>query len=189
MFNLYNWGGYLIWALYPEYKVSIDPRGLNEKVHKDFEDILSGTGRNDLKPKWKRLLDSYNINFIFINSCDLFSGYFYPLIPIIMNDENWVLIYIDNSSLIFVRNSDKNKDLIRKLYIPKYRIYDEIIIEAMRGISSKPHVSGYYTSLGYALIGKDNYKHAKLMLIKAIKLNPDDNIAKGMLNVIMGLGY
>ena len=32
MFNPYVWGGYLIWSLYPDYKVFIDGRGLIPEV-------------------------------------------------------------------------------------------------------------------------------------------------------------
>ena len=31
MFNPYAWGGYLIWALYPDHKVFIDGRGLTQE--------------------------------------------------------------------------------------------------------------------------------------------------------------
>ncbi len=189
MFNLYNWGGYLIWALYPKYKVSIDPRGLNERVHMDFEMILSGAGKKERVPRWKRLLEKYRINFILINTCDPFSGALYPLIPLLMNDREWELIYMDGQAVIFLRKTEKNMELIRRFSIPKERVYDEIIQESMRGIKSRPYISGYYTSLAHALIGKGEYRHAKLVLIKAIRLNPKDNVAKEMLRIIEGLGY
>ncbi len=65
MFNLYNSGGYLIWSLYPDYKVFIDGRNLNETAYFHYNQIIgSSIGKDPGMPLWKRLLNAYDVNFI-----------------------------------------------------------------------------------------------------------------------------
>lgn len=178
MYNEYNWGGYLIWRLYPDYKVFIDSRTLDEKVNEEATTIVNGADG------WKEPLYRYKINFIIHDACNIFYGDIWPFILKLMNDREWELVYMDGRALIFVRNIKENRRLIEKFRLPKERVYDEIILEAMKGMSKGLKLSGFYTSMGLALIGKGDYQKAKMSLLKAVQINPKDQSAINMLQII-----
>jgi len=61
MFNSYNWGGYLIWALYPDKPVFVDGR----------TDLYAFNGVLDdyvqvqlVSPGWQEILDRYNVGYV-----------------------------------------------------------------------------------------------------------------------------
>lgn len=91
MFNSYNWGGYLVYNL-PMYPVFIDGRAdlYGENLIKEWWDIVEG------KDKATTLLDSYNINFLLIEPG-------WPIIDVLLLDNNWEIAYQDDISIILVR--------------------------------------------------------------------------------------
>ena len=50
IFNSYEYGGYLIWALWPEQRTFIDGRALNEAVYRDYVKILHIKRRMSVSP-------------------------------------------------------------------------------------------------------------------------------------------
>ncbi len=172
MFNLYNWGGYLIWELYPEYRVFIYGRTLNETAFFHYHQILKATkGQGVERALWRRLLDAYKINFIVTPAVST-SGYVFPLVDRISLDNEWKPVFADGKALVFVRNRPENKDLIERYEIPLDRIYDEIIAECERGIEKYPATWGYYETLGYAYMKKHRLKDALKMFEKYLSMNP-----------------
>ena len=93
IYNRYGWGGYLIYQLYPEYRVYIDGRA---DVYGDAfftEAMRTYDGVND----WAKSLDRYGIRTVLI-SPDA------PLANLIRNDHSrWKLVYEDNDAVIFTR--------------------------------------------------------------------------------------
>ncbi len=64
MFNSYNWGGYLLWALYPNKPVFVDGRtdlyALNSRVLEDYVTV------HWARPGWQAVLDRYGIGHLVI---------------------------------------------------------------------------------------------------------------------------
>jgi len=93
IYNRYGWGGYLIYQLYPEYRVYIDGRA---DVYGDTffaEAMRTYDGAGD----WANSLDRYNINTVLI-SPDA------PLASLLRNDRGkWTVVYEDNDAIIFTR--------------------------------------------------------------------------------------
>lgn len=93
IYNRYGWGGYLIYQLYPEYRVYIDGRA---DVYGDAffaEAIRTYDGAGD----WASSLDRYGIKTVLI-SPDA------PLASLLRNDRGvWKLIYEDTDAVIFSR--------------------------------------------------------------------------------------
>lgn len=180
MFNPYGWGGYLIWALYPDYKVFIDGRGLTERAFFDEIKIMSASSKSfENLPEWKALLKLYNVNFIITFSVDKFTGLLVPLIPALLSDPEWHLVYMDRISLIFLRESPEAIELIKKFEIPKEWLWNEVITEAalkaMHSLSRNIRIN-YYVTIGDAFFAKKNYDEAKTAYSNALKLGPE-NIA------------
>ena len=127
MFDYYDWGGYLIFRLFPGKKVFIDPRGLVLSVDIVYNMVMGGSLDRTYGnvPQWKGVLDSYNINFIIVPPYYLTTGRIVLLIKRLVDDPGWKLIFVGNKSpaLIFIRDSADNMPVIERFGIPKYYAY------------------------------------------------------------------
>jgi len=160
MFNPYDWGGYLIWQLYPDYKVFTDGRELQEEIFWQHVSIMKGSSQTfGGIPEWKLYLEAYGINFIITYSVDSFSWSLIPLVSALLYDEEWQLIYLDKNSLIFVRDIPCNVEIIHKFAMPKEMLWNEVIVEsALKGKPTDPvllrEAMSAITSLSYNNIEK-----------------------------------
>jgi hypothetical protein len=190
MFNTYNWGGYLIWALYPEYKVFIDGRGLIEEVYFQYMNILTANPQDFQGiPLWKAYLRSYNIDFIITFSVDQFTGTLVPLIPALLYDPEWHLVYMDNISLIFVKDGDQNNHIIDRFGVPKEWLWNEVVTEAAIKIKDSPHKINFFTTIGDAFLAKKDYGDAKGSYLTAQKIDPNNSIVNDRLELLKTYGY
>lgn len=131
MFNDYSYGGYIAWRLYPYHKTFIDTRALNISVRLEYEWIFTAVEKPDTtfthkRPLWEILLNHYNINYIVLSVTDRFSQV-PPLIFKLIESDNWVPVYCDHISVIFVRNTSRNRDIIDKNQISRDIVYYAII--------------------------------------------------------------
>jgi len=92
IYNEYTWGGYLIWRLYPEYRVFIDGRAdvYGDRLVEDWLDIHDG------KPRWRDSLDKYGIRTVLVKP-DV------ALASLLRQDSSWQKIFEDERAVIFVR--------------------------------------------------------------------------------------
>jgi hypothetical protein len=90
MFNTYGWGGYLIWRLYPEYRVFIDGRAdvYGDQFIYDFLSIY----RAD--PGWEERLSDVNLALLEAGA---------PLANRMADSPDWQLVFSDNKSVLFTR--------------------------------------------------------------------------------------
>ncbi len=113
LFNTYRWGGYLIHRLYPRVKVFVDGRLLSRRVFKDYVDVAR------VSPDGRRILDLYGVNIV-LTSYWYETGQRYYLNDDLQRSPDWVRVFDDNKSLVFLRNIPEFKLLIDK-YAPYYR--------------------------------------------------------------------
>jgi hypothetical protein len=94
MFNDINWGSYLIWKLWPEYKVFADNRLhlVPEKIWKDYLDVHCGLA------DWEKILNKYKISFVVLSKEDN-----KRTIEFIGDNPGWRKAYEDEVGTIFVR--------------------------------------------------------------------------------------
>jgi hypothetical protein len=105
MYNFFNWGGYLIWRLAPERKVFIDGRTLDSMLYEQatFIDKAAVDPQSGM-PVWKYFLDERRVNYLVI-SCSVGSRTF-PLCEALLRDNEWALVFSDQTAAVFVRASD-----------------------------------------------------------------------------------
>jgi len=101
MFNTYEFGGYLMWRLWPDERVFIDGRALSEAVFSDYGRILY-----DHDQAAETLLDRYAVDVIVLNGFEYFTGTLYPLAPSLAGPlgAEWNLVYTDAQSMVFMRH-------------------------------------------------------------------------------------
>jgi hypothetical protein len=102
MFNDDEFGDYIIYSAYPQYKVFIDGRVDTYGVDQ-FKDYMT---MFYFKPGWEKIIEKYKINWIILNSDSVLSRY-------LMERKDWRPIYSDRVANIFVRNISENQDILR----------------------------------------------------------------------------
>jgi len=94
IYNRYGWGGYLIYQLYPEYRVYIDGRAdvYGDAFFTEAMQMYDGVGN------WKEPLDRYGIQTVIIDTNVALS-------TALRNDNEWSRAYEDDQAVIFQRVS------------------------------------------------------------------------------------
>jgi hypothetical protein len=94
MFNSYNWGGYLIWSLYPEKPVFIDGRtdlyALNGTVLDDYSQV------HWVRPGWEEILDRYDTGYVVTERTGL-------LDTMLAERSGWSVSHQDDLAVIYRR--------------------------------------------------------------------------------------
>ena len=111
LFNTFNHGAYLIYHLYPANHVFIDGRTelYNNELFEDYFRILY----TDIFTADK-LLKKYNINTILLSGRLLGLE---ELIGYLCQSKEWILVYLNEDGLIFMRETVQNKDLAEQLRV------------------------------------------------------------------------
>jgi hypothetical protein len=91
MFNSYNWGGYLQWAV-PEYQVFVDGRTDlydDEIISQWFQVVRAEQG-------WQNVLEIWDVQLIFLEKE-------FPIVAR-LEEEGWHLLYSDEKAVVYGRN-------------------------------------------------------------------------------------
>lgn len=192
MYNSYVLGGYLIWSLYPERKVFVDGRA--EIYDKEFQEaFISGSSMN----KWSEAIDKYGISYAVIA---YHSKGLDPIGKEISIEPQWVLIYWDGATRIYVRDIPRNQDIINRyghrVMVSPVDLKYEFLKDAVdRGLSGRLEVefksdidsNSENTKARYwlgMLYYETNRKEDALTAWKeAIKIRPDANAFSSIGNI------
>ena len=92
IYNEYDWGGYLIWKLYPDYRVYIDGRAdvYGDRLIKEYLAV------HNAKTAWRELLDNRGIQTVLVRP----DG---PLASLLRLDSGWQKVFEDRQAIVFVR--------------------------------------------------------------------------------------
>ncbi len=96
IFNQYDWGGYLIWKLYPQARVFIDGRsdlyGLtNDLIVREYFKAYTATS------DWYEPLERYGVRLVLVEPSA-------PLAARLAEDTTWKKMYADNQAVIFEKS-------------------------------------------------------------------------------------
>lgn len=94
----YSWGGYLIWNLWPEYRIFTDQRGLGGEQGLERHERVAFLSETEQ-------LDMMGINAVVFNPLDPVSGSVYYGFLTLMESNGWSLAYYDELAAVFVRSS------------------------------------------------------------------------------------
>jgi hypothetical protein len=95
MFNSYNWGGYLIWTLYPDYPVFVDGRTdlYDDPFLQDYLDVVL------VRENWREVLARYGVRLVLVERESVLARF-------LTQDDTWMQRYADDLAVIFVRQGD-----------------------------------------------------------------------------------
>jgi hypothetical protein len=91
LFVYYDWGGYAIWRLYPEYRVFVDGRAdlYGDDLLNQFQDSAQ------LRAGWEQVLDRWGVQAVLMPP----SG---PLAQGLLLDARWHSVYRDSQAILFL---------------------------------------------------------------------------------------
>lgn len=115
IFNNYDIGGYLIQHLHNREKVFVDNRP--EAYSVAFFDSIYGPMQRD-EAVWQAMLLKYNFNTIFFYRLDE-TEHAQPFLIRRMQDPEWVPVFVDAQTIIVVRNTASNAQVIERFGISR----------------------------------------------------------------------
>jgi len=92
MFNSYNFGGYLVWALYPDVPVFVD--GRTDLYDDDF--LNEYLNAYTAGPDWEKTLEKYNIGVVLVEAKA-------PIARALLAKPDWAVRYRDALSVVIVK--------------------------------------------------------------------------------------
>jgi hypothetical protein len=151
LFNTYEYGGYLIWRLWPQERVFIDGRALSESIFMDYVRILYNHDASGGKSA-EELLDGYGVQAMVMNCFEYTNGLVYLLAPALANpaQTDWKLVYSDAQAMVFMRHPPPGVEPLDSL-----RVLDHMEAECALHIDRKPWYPRCARGLGqvFARIG------------------------------------
>ncbi len=128
IFNNYDVGGFLIYGLYPNEKVFTDNRP-EAYPEKHFKETYIPMQEN--QEVWQQQNKEYNFNVIFFYRHD-YTTWGQKFLVEKISDKKWVPVFVDDDVIIFIKNNDKNKNIIEK-----HRLPDEMFQVKTAGVSAQ----------------------------------------------------
>ncbi|MGQ9583985.1 MAG: hypothetical protein ACUVXG_01120 [Anaerolineae bacterium] len=92
LFNSYNWGGYLIWSLYPAYQVYVDGRTdlYDDTLLQEYLQVAQ------LQAGWEEVLERRGVRLVLVESGQ-------PLAAFLAQREGWSVLYQDGLAVVLAR--------------------------------------------------------------------------------------
>lgn len=162
LYNPYEWGGYIMWTMYPEKLVFCDGRATVVYTEEICRESYFSMAGQDLS-----VFDTFNINLVLCNKINEPLGMKLP--SVLQNKpDKWCLIYSDENAYVFIRNNSSNKKIIEDFYSGNLTIPDT-------------PWGNYYEAT--VLLKTGNYEKALHFLDKALELN------ENFIEALMAKGY
>jgi len=184
MFNIYDWGGYLIWELYPGVKVFHDGRGLVEELVFDAGRVLGASSVQIAgMPEWRGILDGWGVDMLLIRGASQFGQRIHRLVPVLQSDPAWALVYFDDLSLLYLRRA-RFPDIANRAELPGHLAYNQIIAQLGRVLGTHPYMKQAWVSMAEAHYLRGQKRSAVKFYRRALELDPSDRAVRDMLERI-----
>lgn len=182
LFNTYEWGGYLMWSLYPQYQVFWDGRAASKEMFGLGLQVMRGD------PAWKDILKKHGVATVVSKPCTMDTGQHYPLLDKLRKDPEWALVLAEGTELVFVQSDQVDYDWLQSHRLPNSRIDDMILAETELLLRFGP--SRYMAYWEQARIYMDRNQHSEALaaLKEFIRWSPvRQPVAEGYFRVLSGM--
>ena len=118
LFVYYDWGGYAIWKLYPEYRVFVDGRAdlYGDDLLRQFKTAV------ELRTGWRDVLDKWNVEVVLMPpSCALAQA--------LLLDPNWHTAFSDSKAIVLLRTHRA----VENAGIPPVSVFQKPSLELQKG--------------------------------------------------------
>ena len=178
IFNFYHTGGYLTWRLYDQYRVFLDGRRYYmDKAFTIHNEVISGT------PGWDQTLEKYGVSIIITTATFPYSNELIPLIPILADDKNWLLVAAEPGGLLFLKDGSF-KITSSSQILDKKMIWQQVINESETTLHDFPQNANSYYVMGQAYVRLEKYTRAIKAYKNYLRIRPGDEQAAQMLYIL-----
>lgn len=146
LYNTYTLGGFVAWQLYPDYLAFFDSRQNSPEMFVNGLMVSSGNY------KWEAILDRYQVATVLTEICNVVQGYRYPLIERLQGSKEWVAVFADDTSLVYVRRKAVPEAWINAHALTQTAIDAAILRAADMCIRENPRGSDAYWVRGEILL-------------------------------------
>jgi len=179
IYNSYDWGGYLMWRLYPEYLVFVDGRSGSKDT------FNASTKIDNLLQGWEAELDSFDIKTLITRTCYSDTGGPIPLIDALTDSNKWALVYSDDTALIFIRKGPASKGFAE---LPGAAAYRTMQTEARRLYGQDSSRTRALLAIGRSSLRLAEYQKAAEYYDLFLKKTPENKEARAMLDYLAKMG-
>ncbi len=154
IYNTYDWGGYMAWELFPDYKMFWDGRQISAEMFKLGWQVMAG------RENWVEILDKFEVNTIVSRASTIDTGQEYPLLERLRISNDWHLVFNTESSMIFVRSGSVSEEWLNRYRRPKENIDDTILSEAHLMVSVNPNRYMAWWEMTEVYVKRQQYNYA-----------------------------
>lgn len=180
LYNSYDWGGYLMWRLYPDYLVFVDGRS------NSLDTFNASSAVDSRRPEWSQLLDDYKINTVMTRTCFYDTGAPLNLIDGLTRHPGWALIYGDDTALIFVRRVEPLREYWEGRELSKTRAYATMRAEATRLLAEDDLRTRVHLALGRAALNLGELSEALYHYRRHLAFDPQNREAQNAVKLLPG---
>lgn len=180
LYNSYDWGGYLMWRLYPDYLVFVDGRS------NSLDTFNASSTVDSRRPEWSQLLDDYKINTVMTRTCFYDTGAPLNLIDGLTRHPGWALIYGDATALIFVRRVEPSREYWEGRELSKTRAYSTMRAEATRLLAEDDSRTMVHLALGRAALNLGELSEALRHYRRHLASDPQNREAQNAVKLLPG---
>jgi hypothetical protein len=166
LFNTYEWGGYLMWTLFPEYLVFFDGRQDSPEMFKFGLEVM-------WSERWQVVLDRFGVNTIVLQPLSTDDGGRFPIHARLQDSPIWALVYNDDSALVFVRKSAVPEGWLMAEEKPKAAMDDTILAFAGNMTRVAPWRYQAWWEMARIHMDRKEYKEAFAALQQYLSIVPD----------------
>lgn len=167
LYNTYDWGGYLMWTLYPEHLVFWDGRSDSAEMFDHGLRIMRGDSG------WKETLDRFGVRTVVTKACTVDTGQRYPLIDRLRESPDWTLVFADVSALVFVRADAVDPQWLARRRLPDSRADDTVLSEAALLAEAEPRRYMAWWEIARIRWNRGDYRQAFDALEKHLSYAPE----------------
>jgi len=113
LFNAFEYGGYLGWKLFPDYKIFIDQRNLDYQVYQEYAKVQKGD--------YADVFAKYNIKTVLFYVKQPVLSRVPPIVAALINDQRWAVVYVDSIAIVLVdKHSNAKLAELNKQQVVQY---------------------------------------------------------------------
>ncbi len=190
MYNHYTWGGYLIWRLGPERKVFIDGRALSDVVYaRSLRIDMANTQSSADQLFMKSVIAGYNVQYMIIPFYYEQSGELLSLVKALLRNKNWVPVFIHNNSVVFVKDTPENRQVIAEArpFIKKEHFGEIMLYMLDLQIEQSPGNAKLHIAKGDVYLFMQQVPAAREEYEKAVQISPFNATAKERLSELKAM--
>jgi hypothetical protein len=166
LYNTYDWGGYLEWTLYPQYRVFWDQRQNSAEMFKLGWEAMAA------KPSWRETFARFDINTVVTRTSTIDTGQRFPMIDLLRMSPDWHLVFADDSALVFVREGSVPQAWLAMRRLPKERMDDTILATAQLMTGVDPNRYMAWSEMAQVHLRRRQLQEAKLALEQYLRRAP-----------------